>query len=56
MSAMSDADLVLREYDATRRNLVRSTGGLTGYLEAVENFIKAADAAVKVLRETVMGE
>lgn len=51
MSAMSELDLVLAEYEDAR-NIMLSTSGATivGHLQAAENVIRAADVLACFLR------
>jgi hypothetical protein len=50
MSAMSDIDLMLKEYEGARSTLEGPHGSLMGYLQAVDNTIRAANVLANGLR------
>jgi hypothetical protein len=51
MSAMSELDLVLREYEGARNAMVSTSGTtIVGHLQAAENVIRAADVLANFLR------
>lgn len=51
MSAMSDIDLMLKEYEGARATMVSMSGTtILGHLQAAENAIRAADVLANGLR------
>lgn len=55
MSAMSELDLMLKEYEGARDTLRRGSfsSPVIGYLQALENALRAADVLANGLRSMV---